>query len=44
MFKAMTACVASIVIGALSCGKEKTADAQTGVTMNEARTGVIATH
>ena len=44
MFKAMTACVASIAIGALSCGKEKTADAKTGVNMNEARTGVIATH
>ena len=40
MFKTMTVCVASIVLGVLSCGKEKMADAKTGVT----RADIIATH
>ena len=40
MFKTMTVCVASLVLGVLSCGKEKMADAKTGVT----RADIIATH
>ena len=39
MFKTTTVCVAAIVLGVLSCGREKMADAKTGVT----RADIIAT-